>query len=110
MFSEPQSRIDIIDEVGQRHRDDEVEDARQQQGRKIARDDSLILPDTEYLPLGGEQSQEVDKAGILDVSDELIDQRRRTRLMPCGMTIRRMPCPWLMLSARQASIWPRSTL
>ena len=72
-----QALVDVVDEMGQRHRDHEIEDAGQQQRRQIAGDDGLVLADTEQFALGGQQAEEVDEARILDVADELVHQRRQ---------------------------------
>ena len=63
--------------MGERHGEDEIEDAGQQQRRQVAGDHRLVLPHAKDLALGGEQAEEIDEARILDIADELVDQRRQ---------------------------------
>ena len=77
LTSKAQAGIDVVDEMRQRHGDDQIEDAGEQEGREIAGDDSLILANAKDLPLRDEQPEKIDQARILDVSDELIDERRQ---------------------------------
>src|SRR5690606_22233475 len=77
LLADAQAIVDGVDDMGERHGDDEIEDARQKQRRKVAGDDGLILSHTENLALGGKQAEEIDEARILDITDELIDEGRQ---------------------------------
>src|SRR3954471_10612449 len=72
-FAQP--LVEVVDQVGQWHGDDQVEDAREQQRRQVAVRRGGVLTDPEQLALTGEQAQEVDQAGFLDQGNELVDQR-----------------------------------
>ena len=63
--------------MGQGDRDDEVEQTRQQQRGLVPGVGGLVLADPEEVALSRQQPEEVDKGGVLDQRDELIDQGRK---------------------------------